>query len=71
MESTEMETCEGEAANNSPPCGNKSDSETLSKNLDDIDISNSGSSPFLDFENFSKFYDVNNFCSLQSVFCYF
>ena len=35
---------------------NKSDSETLSKTLDDIDLS---SNTFLDFENFSKFYEVS------------
>jgi len=34
---------------------NKSDSEALSKTLDDIDLS---SNAFLDFENFSKFYEV-------------
>ena len=33
----------------------KSDSETLSKTLDEIDLS---SNVFLDFENFSKFYEV-------------
>jgi hypothetical protein len=41
----------------------KSDSETLSKTLDEIDLS---SNVFLDFENFSKFYEV---CGASFFLC--
>jgi hypothetical protein len=44
----------------------KSDSETLSKTLDEIDLS---SNVFLDFENFSKFYEVCGTCRFFFFMC--
>ena len=45
----------------------KSDSETLSKTLDEIDLS---SNVFLDFENFSKFYEVCGTCLFFSLYVF-
>ena len=57
----EMETSETEAKSSSST-EIKSDSEQLSKTLDGVDLSSSeftvADNPFLDFENFTKFYEV-------------
>ena len=48
-----MDTCEASTSGDV-----KSDSELLSKSLDEVDLAAASENSFLDFENFSKFYEV-------------